>query len=392
MWKKNKYYFIIGFFSIALMYIEYSKPPTINWFESYSKFDKIPYGNKILFNELPSIFTHQIYSSSENIATSLTNNPSISNYLIINNSFNPEEKDALKLLDFVSKGNNAMIVSRSFDKLLLDTLELSIKESFSLKVNDSLKFLLESNNDLYYHKFRAPLVHSSFSLDSANNVSRLGYVSDTLLNFVKVPFGEGSFYLHLNPLAFTNFHMLRNNNHKYISAVLSHLPNNSVMWDEYYKNRKNAIRKSRLNVITSTPGLRQALYLTVLSLLIYMLFASKRKQRIIPVSIKKSNDTVSFVRTIGQLYYNENNNKDIGMKRIDFFLSNVRKQHQIFSDTLDNDFSSKLHQMSGVPLTEIKKLVTNFNHIKRGRQISNDRIIEQDILIDSFYKKTRHHG
>lgn len=392
MWKRNKYFFIIGIFIISILIIEYNKPKPINWFESFSKYDKIPYGNNILFNELSSIFTQSTHTASENIEKSLQNNLSAINYLFINNTFRPEENDVNELLNFVSEGNNAMIVSRLFDENLLDTLGLSIKQTLSLGINDSLHFYLGSNKQNYYHKFTTSLMVNSFSYDSIREFSKLGYVSDTLLNFVKVPFGKGHFYMHLNPLVFTNFYMLNNDNHRYISAVLSHLPNEYIIWDEYYKNRKNAINKSQLYIITSTSGLRQAIYLTVISILVYMLFASKRKQRIIPVAIEKSNDTLNFVRTIGQLYYNEKNNKDIGMKRIEFFLSHIRKQYHIFSDKLDDDFCIKLHQSSGVPLDEIKKIAVNFNIIKGVQDISNERIIEQDSLIDSFNKKTRYNG
>lgn len=392
MWKKNKYYIIIAFFILAIWLIESAKPKPINWFESYSMHDKIPYGNRILFDELPSIFEDDIHIAKEGIKEHLQKDSLLKNYLFINDVFKPNKEAIKALLDYVSKGHNAMVISRWPSDFLLDTLGLSLDQSIALGINDSLNFKLASKQKDFYHRFSASLTARSFSSDSIKHYTDLGYVSDSLVNFVKVPFGNGYFFMHLNPLVFTNYHMLMHDNHEYISAVLSHLPNQSIYWDEYYKSRKAEVKKSHLWLVLSTDGLRQALYLMVFSLLVYMLFASKRKQGIIPVVEEKANDTLNFTRTIGQLYYNVNNNKDIGQKRIDFFMSNLRKRYQIFSETLDDDFCEKLHQVSGVSIEEIKKLVVNFNIIRGVQNVSDDRIIEQDKLIESFYSKTRYHG
>lgn len=387
MWKKNKYYIIIGFFIVAIWFIEQGKPKPINWFESYSMYDKIPYGNKILFEELPSIFSSDIQVVEENIEANLEKN-TLRNYLFINDVFNPDKEALGALLNFVAKGNNAMVISRRPSNLLLDTLGLNLKRQISYEMNDSLAFLLTANQQEYDYVFPQSFVGSSFVADSLTHCTVLGY-NNSLVNFMKVPFGEGYFFMHLAPLVFTNYHMMKQDNHRYVSAVLSHLPNESIYWDEYYKNRKNIARQSPLTIVLSTAGLRQAFYLAVLSLLVYMLFAAKRKQSIIPVLEEKSNDTLNFTRTVGDLYFNVNNNKDIGQKRIDFFMSDIRKRYHLFSEKLDGDFCKNLHDASGVSLDEIKELVLNFNIIKGVQHVSDEKIIEQNNLIESFYSKIR---
>lgn len=392
MWKKNKYYFLIGFSILAIWLVEFNKPKEINWFESYSKYDKIPYGNYILYNELSSLFSGNIITATANIEKCLQTTSAVENYLCINKSFYPEDDDLLALVNYVAKGNNACIISRSVPSRLLDTLGLEINQSFSNVLNDSLLFSIAATQEQFHHIGTRSFLVSYFNTDSCNTFSNLGTVSDTLMNFIRVPFEKGQFYLHLNPLLFTNYHMLKNNNHRYVSAVLSHLPNGGIMWDEYYKNRKNAISQSPLYIIIETPGLRQALYVAIIALLLYMLFASKRKQRIIPIAPVKSNDTLNFTRTIGQLYYNENNNKDIGTKRMEFFLADIRKRYNLSTNKLDNDFCQSLHDASKVPLSDIKELVKICNIIKGVQHITNARIIEQDKLIESFYKKTNYYG
>ena len=392
MWRKYKYYYLAAFFIIAILLIENNKYVHLNWYESYSKYDNIPYGNKLLYDELLSIYPKGVSASSDNIEQSLQHNVSVGNYLFINNSFTPGEVEIKELLNFISEGNQVLIVSRWFDQKLLDTLALEVKHTISTDLLDSLEMNLQKTGQTFYHKFTRSLMNYSFTSDIHESYTPLGFISDTLINFLQIPFGKGQLFLHVTPLVFTNYHMLNNDNHRYISAVLSHLPDEATLWDEYYKNRKNAVQKSQLHVIVGTDGLRQAIYLLVLSILVYMLFAAKRKQRVIPVKRLKSNDTVNFVKTIGQLYYNENNNQNIGLKRINFFMSFIRKYYQIYTEKFDQDFCRDLHKASGVSYDEIKKLATNFNIIKGVQEVTDEKLIEQDKLIEAFYKTTNYNG
>jgi hypothetical protein len=170
------------------------------------------------------------------------------------------------------------------------------------------------------------------------------------------------------------------------------LPNENIIWDEYYKNRKTAVEKSDLYYLMNTPGMQEAVYLIMFSILVYMLFASKRKQRIIPVIDKHSNDTLDFTRTIGQLYYNENDNKNIGMKRNAYFLAHLRKRFHIYCNEFNDDLCLQLQTVSNIDMEEIKKLVKICMIIQILPEVSNDQIIEQDKQIENFYFKTNYHG
>src|ERR1035437_793813 len=297
MWKRNKYFFIIAFSICGIWFIEYSKPKPINWFESYSKYDKIPFGNYILFNELHSIFTKSIETTNNTIEETLAKNVSATNYLIIDNSFPIRKRELKALLDFVHEGRNVCIISSSFSSVLLDTLGLKVKVTALNKIKESLSFSLTASNKIFIYSADNSYFVRSFDIDSVANCQKMGFISDSLINFIQITHGKGKLFLHLNPLLFTNYNMLTNNKHSNVSTVLSYLPNENLIWDEYYKNRKTAIVKSDLLYVLTVPGLQEAVYLSIFTILIYMLFASKRKQRIIPVIDKHSNDTLDFTRT-----------------------------------------------------------------------------------------------
>jgi len=213
-----------------------------------------------------------------------------------------------------------------------------------------------------------------------------------LVNFIGLAFGKGRIYIHLLPSAFTNVCMLTNNNAKYISSVLSYLPNQATLWDEYYKARKKYIKQTPFQHILNTDGLRQSLYLTLLGTLTYMIFASKRKQRAIPVLPPKLNTTIEFIETIGKLYFNESDNKDIGRKRMNYFLADIREKYRINTEKLDKAFSLKLSTLSGVKKGEIDRLIYYYKIINTTYEVKDYHIIEQDKLIENFYNKEKLYG
>lgn len=390
MWTKYKHYILIGTAMVTIGILETMKPKETVWVESYSQFDKVPYGNYILFSEIGDLFNAPVVTSFQSLNASLVDSLANTNLIIINNSFDAEVLEVNALLRFVGRGNQAMIISRKFSDKLLDTLD----------VNTSFGFAGQSEAEVSYHlagdttQFSGPVYNLLFRsyFDSLAEFTPLGYRSDGEVNFLSTTFGEGTFFLHTQPSAFTNIFMLTDNNDQYVSAVLSHLPNQYTIWDEYYKARKQYIKQTPLQQVLQRDGLRQALYLLVLGTLTYMAFASKRKQRVIPVVAVKSNDTVEFIETMGQLYYNESDHKDIGMKRLDYFLSDIRERYRIDTTVLDEAFVKKLSTLSGVSLADVDKLIINFNVIKSVKVVLDDRIMEQDKLIKNYYDKEGLYG
>ena len=111
------------------------------------------------------------------------------------------------------------------------------------------------------------------SLDTLNSTI-LGQVSiekdrntNTHPNYIKTTFGEnnGAFYLHSNPYAFTNYHLL-NGNEDYTATVLSYLPKQQIIWDNYNKSGRKVIR-SPLRYILTNPPLKWALYVSLFGLI-----------------------------------------------------------------------------------------------------------------------------
>jgi hypothetical protein len=379
-----------GIAMVAIGILESMKPKQTNWLESYSKFDKVPYGNYVLYNQLTDLFTDGPSTSFESLKLTLADNLVHTNLILINNTFEPEQGEVDALLEFVDRGNQAMIISRRISNKLLDTLDMSTNFEFVQESESTISYNLTDDTTQYNGPTYNIMARTYF--DELSHSEPIGYRSDSLVNFVRIAFGDGHLFLHVLPSAFTNAFILTENNNAYVSKVLSYLPDQQTIWDEYYKVRKDYVKKSPFQQVLSTDGLRQALYLVLLGTLAYMVFAAKRRQRIIPVLPVKVNTTVEFVETIGQLYYNESDHKDIGVKRVNYFLIDIRQRYRLDTEVLDEGFCHRLSTVSGVTREEVDELIKNFKVVKDVQQVLDARIIILDKLIENFYNKERLYG
>lgn len=372
-------------------WIESQQPDEVVWLESYSGHDKIPYGCFVLKERLQDIFSEEVVLSQEPMAKvfeQTDNEPS--NFISINNNVDIGTENLEALLNYVKRGNQVFISARFIEQNLLDTLGVRVNRTFGLEASDGFTYHLADDTTRYAGKSRNLLMGAGFDENSAGQ--RLGMCTDTLTNFISVEIGEGTIFLHLLPTAFTNIAMLTDNNYEYVSRVLSRMPDQRTYWDEYYKARKQYISKSPMEHVVNKDGLRQALYLTLTGLVIYMLFASKRKQRVIPPLPKIVNDTKEFVQTIGRLYYNDSSHKEIGLKRIQYFLSYVHEKYRINVSELNEDFGLKLSSVSGVSIEEINKIMVNFRVIRAVDDVLDARIIEQESLLENYFMKESANG
>jgi hypothetical protein len=325
----------------------------------------------------------------------------LKNYIFINSSFSPGETDANALLQFVSEGNTVFIAAEGIQGKFADTLNLQMnigyyEKDFSsedLKSNvkkDSIYLTLLNPRLKTYEKkywYRDGTVTGYFSSVDTTNTVILGKNSEDKACYIQVRFGDGYFYISSTPVAFTNYNMMLANNADFISASLSYLPVRDTYWDEYYKNFRKDDSNS-LRFIESQPPLNWAYYLALWSAIVYIVFESKRVQRVIPVVEPPKNTTVEFVSTIGRLYFQNGNHKDIAGKKIYYFLEYIRTNFYVASTEFDKEFIEKIAQRSGMDQTEVMQLFSLIQHVQRANSISQADLLELNRRIEAFRKKS----
>ncbi len=395
----KKTYFYVGVFALligVLFIIESNIPKPINWDPTFDETHKMPWGTYVLHNELDNFFPN---STTEDIKETpyetLYYNGICYNtsYLFIEENFDPDLESIEEMLGFVEDGNTVFISASSMSRHLLDTLKVTLEHQFIYDLeNDTLKkplyFSNEKLNDIYYYD--RGFTRSSFTGFDTETTQTLGFHSfDSLeyVNYINVEYGKGNFYLHTQPFVFTNYHLLREDHANYVSDVFSYLDNDNIYWDSKNKDGIDE-HTSILRYILTNPSLRFAWRLGLVGILLFVLFMTKRRQRIVPVIKKLPNTSIEFAKTIGNLYFQEGETSDIVAKKITFFLQKIRSNYLIDTHVLDENFRKRLHQKSGVSQEEIDKLINYIIFLSKKQIIDETFLITLNRLIENFDKKT----
>ena len=162
-----------------------------------------------------------------------------------------------------------------------------------------------------------------------------------------------------------------------------------VFWDDYY-NKKNSSSsnnaKSGLSVLFQYPAMKWAFLLLIGSFLLYILFGSKRRQRVIPVIPPNKNTTLGFTETIGRLYLQNKNNRNIADKIITYFYEHIRNQFYMNTNTINDEFILQLSRKSGFGNDATKKLFKTIALIQHSTDISDEQLLSLNQQIENFYK------
>lgn len=391
---------LVVIFALIIM-ADRNRPKPIDWRPTYSVNDKIPFGLYVFDKEVKGLIKNQkiervsAMTPYEFLDSKYDSDSLVENYKIKGTFFNISEFESIddqsikEILYFVSHGNNAFLSMKTFPQTLLDTLKIDFRTDFQYTDNTSIWLANKNVSTKKYHLVEGMGDYYFSKIDTLNTVV-LGYQGDKpnqkRINFIKVPYLNGYFYLHTQPAAFTNFHLLKSDHYQYAEKVLSYIPKGDVFW--YTKGQNSeTISDSPLRYILSQPALKWAWYLFLIGMLIFILFNVKRKQRIVPILKPLPNLTVDFTKTIGNLYYQEGDHDNIIDKKIIYFLERVRNEYLIDTTKLDDVFIKKLHHKSGKDETDIRDLVFLINEHRKSYHGS----LEEDLIrINNAIEKILH--
>ncbi|MEO5997357.1 MAG: DUF4350 domain-containing protein [Chitinophagaceae bacterium] len=384
--------FIFLFIVLLAMYIvaEMNRVEPVNWSVTLSSKDKNPYGAYILYQQLHDIFPRASINSYHLPVYNQLNHFQDSNtaYILVDPELRLSSQDMNALLDYVVDGNYVFIASGNFSGLLMDSLNFAIKSKLDLLNRDSVTInfknpSLQANKN-YGFKRRALEAYLD-KYDTLNTVV-LGINQHNDVNFIKMPYGEGAFFIHVLPLCFSNYFMLTRSNAEYTAKALSYLPGDIhlLFWDEYYKESDHG-SQNPLRFILGNPWLRAAYRIGLLAILLFIGFEIKRRQRVIPVLAPLRNSTLDFVQTVGSVYFNQHDNKNIASKKISHFLESVRSVFFISTNNLNDEFVQALSKKTAIPEKEVNNLVRLIMEIQENNNISDEKLLELNRQIDYFY-------
>ena len=171
--------------------------------------------------------------------------------------------------------------------------------------------------------------------------------------------------------------------------ALSYLPKQAgiVEWSDYFRYNNRNQRFSIFRFILSQRSLRWAFGLTITVFLLMFVFETKRKQRPIAELPVVRNASEDFVKTIGQLYFQQKNNQNLANKMVVGFLENVRTTYNLSTSILDGDFVHKLTIRSGMPAEEIEKMVQLIHVVRLNSVLPDQELLDLHHQISQFNKQ-----
>ncbi|TKC07600.1 DUF4350 domain-containing protein [Pedobacter frigoris] len=389
----RRYLIVSAILLVAYLVAQYYKPKPTDWTPTYLKEHKIPFGTFILHQQIRNIFPNAQLKIANKRAYNTLKDKAHKNavYLLIASKIDLDKLDLQELMKFMSSGNHVFIASFDIANILSDTLKLKSTSSYNYvnKKSDGINFTnpqLKSRNAYHFKKGLGDQYFSEF--DTARAIV-LGKNERGNANFLKYTFGRGALYILPNPQLLTNYSLLMPSGADYATKALSHLPSSeTLIWDEF-NTKPDTGDTSVLRVIFRNEHLRWAYYLALIGLVIFVIFEMKRRQRIIPIVAPLSNSSVDFVKVVGQVYYQQRDNRDIANKKSSYFLEHIRSTYHFKTAELDEELQEKLSIRSGVKADTINQLFKLIKQINGSHKVDDQLLIDFNKLTEQFYKQAQ---
>lgn len=378
--------------------------------------NKLPYGTFLAWKSLKYYFPESKidvlppsfhYSNIDSSMSSVPGGPAL--MILQGLDFNVSGTEWQALKNFINEGNEVLIFCSSLDHKIEEELncrkenarmeELPHFLTAGRKTNEQTISIAGSAHQ-YGYSGRSIKGYFSIEPDSSeteqdSNINYFSALPDTLgyadgrPDFIRYSLGNGHLLLHGAPLVLSNYFLLQNENENYLTGLWNTLPDHisRIYWNDYYKRKRES---AGLGMLFRYPATRLALLLAIFSILLYIVFEGKRKQRIIPVIPPLRNDSVSFVETVGRLYYNKGNHVNLAGKMVQQFLEWVRTHYYLNTNLLNEEFIRQLTIKSGQPETTVRSLMEMIHEIRLGTAFTDDAYLYRLYnTIQSFYKSKR---
>lgn len=400
----------------------FSGKAQINWQETYDHNSREPYGTALVHDLLENLFpAHPLLNIETKLKNTLTKDSiQTGNYVFIGAATKIDTTEINHLLDFVEKGGRAFFSSKSIPIELINHFFIYSCDGYEwmdysyyysnhirldfehpdLQLDSAIRYNYLREDKLISSRWSN--INSDFFCEAENDLVALGNIDGHPAHFAQINFGKGHIYLHTVPLAFTNIQIIDSLGLTYVENAFSHLQEGPIYWDayshtsEFVSRSRNGLSRDEqeanpgpLKYILAQTSLRWAWYLMLVMALLYVIFRAKRKQRIIPVLPKNRNTSLEFTSTIGQLYFLQNNHRNLTLEMMKLLLADIRDRYHLSTQELNEEFVQKLAYKSELPENFYEKIFNYYNNINSSRFVSEKTMVEFHQMISTFYKKRK---
>ena len=382
---------------------------TENWYESYAPTDKGPYGTYV-FKELldtTGVFESFIQIDGQLEDQLVDNLEENDIYFFIGKANFITEPAFDELLTFVADGNTAFLSCESMPEYVLDFFFLDMNNVYKSTRDTSQTFALLSetfNDNKYDFTFvnnNSAINYNWISLVEDNIVHQsrvpriLGTNANGDINFIEVPYDEGSFFFHTNPYQFTNISMFRFDGFQYAEDLLHYIPYGKIQWDIYnlnyhYKSNdqpNSAVpKRSVFQFIFQHNTLVWAFSLLALTAILYVLFKGKRRQNVVHAIEMKENSSLNYIETVSSLYLQERKHNKLVILQKRSFIDFIGNHYYIRRHKIDDQYIEAVSLKSGIESGKIRDIFTNLEILANQTEVTDQELIRLQQKIEHFYK------
>lgn len=380
--------------------------PRWSWFANYRHDSEEPYGLSVLHRLLPSYCNAEIILL-EDAPSRFDLSGHSGNYLAIGKAFRLSEADLDSLSEWVARGNTVFLAAEDFPLNLLpyDAFNppfapewMEELESKALRLDFAQPpFDITEPHKLVYRVQNRDMEYSwtLFLPDLLKQVwpltETIGTCGEDKANLVRLPYGDGQYYLLSTPLALTNYFLVQPDGRDYAERLLSHLSEGEVLWDTGSRMNHAAHEKppSPLQFILQHAGLRTAWYLLLLIGLLYFVFRTRRRQAAIPLLDPKVNQSIQYLDSVARLYYlQRKDHRAIAEMMREHFFSTVRERFHIRQLAMDDEGAERISSVSGWDLSAARDLLQSLREINSAANYSDYSLLRLYRLLEDFYRKS----
>lgn len=387
--------FIVVFLGIMFA-VECSLPKKFSWNPTYGHTDRQPFGCA-LFDELVTNAWPLESALSDKSFYQLSKADTLKNYALFAIAQRMElgRPDVEAILELAGRGYKVMLAASSFSKLLEDTLGFHSSYSYfnfkglkeyavSIERRDTLRWM----GDTAVYAPRVFLAYPQLcngyfeKYDSLTAVLAMKvmpkedslHTSDGCIPAVALSrkVGKGEVILVSTPLLLTNYGVTDGGNATYALRLLSRM-NDLPLYRMLAYGAGAQQKESPLRYFLSQPALRWGLYVTILTLVLFILFTARRRQRAIPVVRRPENRTMEFTELIGTLYAQQKNHADLVRKKFTYFADALRRVAQIEVEEGSDDgvLCRRIAFRTGIEEETVSRLFRELRPVLRAeREIS----------------------
>lgn len=404
----------------------------ISWRESYRIGKKDPYDLYVMHELLRErADTLEVLKDSLQVLD-LVDEDTPAHYVYVGANIYAEPNDIDHLLDFVERGHSAFIFSNYIPTNLLDQIWLGdcyLDYNYYGQSHDYYAYnyvkrarlrlnaadLMEDSAYVFqYHTSYKASFYSwqafspTYLCDAEFGPTPLGTINDTLVNFIRIPWGDGDFYLHSNPIAFTNYFLADTlDNQAYVAAVLSYLPpGGNIYWDEFSRSyrppppppsgnnpqgpdfgqRQFLSPNHALSYILGQPGLAAAWFLLLGLCLLYLLFRGKRRQRIIPYLAPRRNDSRQFLETVARLGQLNGKHWALATEEVGLFWQHLYERHGIRYREGPQLTAAQLADRTGLSVTVWENALTQIRFVQGVTYLDDGSLLRFYRSLEPIYR------